>query len=530
MFTPLTFAAVVVVSSIATALAALLIVAHLPTRRVRKPALAQFDSALEPTIFLFEDSELIDATRPARHLLEGIELHGKDWDRLTFFLGPRIPHFTDRMKEIETSGVLELGSEGADDLRVVAENLGTHLRLTIEDKGREGQGILVDGLSLRAQEEELLSLRDTVMHAPVLVWRTNSEGAVCWANSAYLDIAASAAGIDPDELTWPIPAVFQTVDEQSQSEGRRQKITVPGKQEDLWFDRHSFATQHATLHYAVPADATVKAEQSLSGFVQTLTKTFAHLPIALAVFDKKRQLALFNPALIDLTSLDAAFLSARPTLTVFLDRLREVRIIPEPKDYRAWRQQMTELEKAAASGLYEDNWTLPTGQTYKVTGRPHPDGAIAFLIEDITGEITLTRHFRSEIELGQAVVDKLDEAIAIFSPGGDLILSNSAYAKLWETDPGAAFGTVTIRDSARLWQSMTKSSDLWDDACDFVEGQRERVEWAAEISHKDGRSISCRVAPMPGGRTLIGFETAETERAPNRRVRHSRRESHNVVA
>ncbi|MCB2127774.1 MAG: PAS-domain containing protein [Rhodobacteraceae bacterium] len=530
MFTPLTFAAVVVVSSIATALAALIIVAHLPIRRRRKPALAHFDTGIEPTIFLFEGRELIDATRPARHLLESIDLQGEDWDRLTFFLGPRIPHFSDRIKDIATTGVLELSSGGDGELKVVAENLGAHLRLTVEDKGREGQGILVDGLSLRAQEEELRSLRDTVMHAPVLVWRTTSDGAVSWANTAYLEIAASTSGINPDELTWPIPAVFQTIDGQPSGEGRRQKITLPGRQEEHWFDRQSFVTQNGTLHFAVPADATVKAEQSLSGFVQTLTKTFAHLPIALAVFDRKRQLALFNPALIDLTTLDAAFLSARPTLTVFLDRLREVRIIPEPKDYRVWRQQMTELEKAAASGLYEDNWTLPTGQTYKVTGRPHPDGAIAFLIEDITGEITLTRHFRSEIELGQAVVDKLDEAIAVFSPGGDLILSNSAYAKLWETDPGAAFGTVTIRDSARLWQSMTASSDLWDDACDFVDGTSERVEWAAEISHKDGRLIYCRVTPIPGGRTLIGFDTPQPDRSPSRRIRHSRREGQNIVA
>ena len=112
-----------------------------------------------------------------------------------------------------------------------------------------------------------------------------------------------------------------------------------------------FPSREGTLNFALPADAEVRAEHSLRQFIQTLTKTFADLPIGLAIFDRERQLALFNPALVDLTSLGAEFLSARPTLFSFLDRLREARMIPEPKNYNTWRQQMAELEQAAASGL-----------------------------------------------------------------------------------------------------------------------------------------------------------------------------------
>jgi len=49
-------------------------------------------------------------------------------------------------------------------------------------------------------------------------------------------------------------------------------------------------------------------------FVQTLTKTFAQLSIGLAIFNRERQLVLFNPALIDLTALPADFLTGRPHL------------------------------------------------------------------------------------------------------------------------------------------------------------------------------------------------------------------------
>ena len=90
-----------------------------------------------------------------------------------------------------------------------------------------------------------------------------------------------------------------------------------------WYDCHVHEVAGQTVAIALPADAAVRAERALREFVQTLTKTFADLPIGLAIFDRDRNLQLFNPALIDLTGLATGFLTARPTLYAFLDRLRE---------------------------------------------------------------------------------------------------------------------------------------------------------------------------------------------------------------
>jgi PAS domain-containing protein len=65
----------------------------------------------------------------------------------------------------------------------------------------------------------------------------------------------------------------------------------------------------------------VRAQQAQKNFVQTLTKTFVTLSIGLAIFDRNRQLMLFNPALIDLTALTADFLSTRPNLLTAFDKL-----------------------------------------------------------------------------------------------------------------------------------------------------------------------------------------------------------------
>jgi PAS domain-containing protein len=288
-----------------------------------------------------------------------------------------------------------------------------------------------------------------------------------------------------------------------------------------WFECRGYAKGTEMLCFATPADGVVQAEEALREFVQTLSKTFADLPIGLAVFDRARRLTLFNPALTDLTALEIEFLSSRPTLFAFLDRLRDKRRLPEPRDYRKWRQRMAELEEAATHGFVQENWTLPTGQTYRVTGRPHPGGAIAFLVEDISAEISLNRRFRSEIELGQTVIDSLDEAIAVFSPGGTLTFSNAAYTRLWGTDPASTLAEIGVLDATRQWQSLTDPTPVWGDARNFLAGHGEREEWSTPVRLKDGRHLTCRFQPLAGGAALVGF--AETSGPVQVRSRAGRR-------
>lgn len=520
MVTPLALAAIVVATSIAAALVALLLMASWPDLGARRQARAQggVSGHLEQAVFLFDDQDLVDATGTAHALLGAIPGPGSEWARLSGYLSQRLRGFTAEMGTLADRGELQL-QDPDGDLRVRAEWLGQLARLTVTDLSAEGQAVLVDALSHKAQEAELAALRDTLAVAPALIWRTNGTGAVVWANNAYLDAAVEQGDEGAEVLTWPVPALFRDLADS----GQRQMLSSKGGRPAQWFDCHSLPVPGGTVHFALPADAAVKAEASLREFVQTLSKTFAHLPIGLAIFDRQRQLALFNPALVDLTATGVEFLSSRPTLQAFLDRLRERQVIPEPKDYASWRQQMMDLERQASSGLYEETWTLPSGQTYHVVGRPHPDGAVAFLLEDITAEITLTRRFRSEIELGQAVVDTVEEAIVVFSPAGELILSNAAYDALWGVEPSLTLGKVTVVDSIRRWLELAQPNPAFGEIRDFVLGMEDRSEWGADLRLLAGDALACRVVPLSGGATLVGFSRFRVERAMLRRPRRLRR-------
>ena len=190
----------------------------------------------------------------------------------------------------------------------------------------------------------------------------------------------------------------------------------------------------------------VRAEKARREFIQTLTKTFANLTTGLAVFDQPQRLALFNPALLDLTGLDPAFLSGQPQLSEVFDRLRDSNMLPEPKNYGSWRNQMNAMIKSASEGLYIDDWSLPNGMTYRITGRPHPDGAVAFLFEDISDEVALTRRFRGQIDLRQAALDVVPHAIAITGPNNSVLLCNRACSDFFGVDPESSFAEMGLRD------------------------------------------------------------------------------------
>ena len=501
-------AILIVATSVGTALLSLVLLTVMASRRTGARARVATHPVLEQTVFLFDDQDLVDATSPARALLEAAPMALSDWARLSAFVSPRFEGFETVIRKLAELGRIELISKPEEgrstQIRLIAEEVNGLARITLIDPEAEGRGVLVDGLSQRALEDELDLLRLTLDRAPTLIWREDETGVITWANRAY--VLRSGAFTDAEEaLTWPLPRLFR-LDENARNTGPRRVRLEDGDERAAWFDCHSFALEKGALHFALPADATVRAEKALRDFVQTLTKTFADLPIGLAIFDRQRQLQLFNPAMIELTQLGPDFLSNRPTLYAFLDRLREARMMPEPKDYRSWRLKMTELEQAAAAGFHSETWMLPSGQTYRVTGRPHPDGAVAFLFEDISSEVSLTRRFRAELEQGQEIIDLMSEAVAVFQPSGELTASNAAYDRLWGIQSDDTLGRVTILDAVRLWQGKCEASDLWNKARSFNNriGQRNLVEGTVR-RRDDGATIACRFVPMNGGAMMASF-------------------------
>ncbi|NND42569.1 MAG: diguanylate cyclase, partial [Silicimonas sp.] len=376
---------------------------------------------------------------------------------------------------------------------------------------------------LDAEGEELRMLRANTEVAPFLLWRQNKDGDVIWANRSYLAAATEIFGLQRVSM-WPIPSLFRsTAVLKSGARNRVVRIQSVANVSDHkdWFDCHITEVDGDALCTAFPADEAVRSEARRQEFTQTLTKTFSDLSIGLAIFDRSRRLALFNPAVCDLTSLPVDFLTSRPSLVGFLDQLREKRVMPEPRDYRAWRNSIADLETAAMNGTYAETWSLPDGQTYRVSGRPHPDGAMALLFEDISAEMSLTRRFRAQLQQSQSIIDSLDEAVAVFSASGELTFSNAAYQALWSDPEEPSITGKTVVEATRLWHKLTVPTPIWGDFRDFAFQDRERDEWTGQVTMRDGRSVACRFVPHKAGSSLAIFHPQEAAGKVPSELRHA---------
>lgn len=451
--------------------------------------------------FLFQGRELLNVSGGGEWMFETGHGHGDtDWAQLRHVLSPRFPGLPEGPDKMDADIITFPASLPDDEAELLLERINDLTRVTVIQPGSN----LAQPADIHRKlltDRKMETLEQAVERSPYPIWATDNEHRITWANDAYMCLAENA---ETPEST-DIPQLFDLPQVVPPASPRtRLSLTLKQSDSNIWFDVTSSETRSGRMHYAIDINAVVQAEIAQRNFVQTLTKTFAQLSIGLVIFDRKRQLALFNPALIDLLGLSPEFLSARPTLPSFFDRLRDMQIMPEPKNYRNWREDMSDLISAASDGGYQDTWNLPSGLTYRVSGRPHPDGAIAFLFEDISSEISLTRRFRSQLEVLETLVDSLPQAVVVFSGSGVLTFANAAYRTLWRCDPDSSFADLTLEDAMRHWRArVAPGEDLTRIAPNCPEPLTLRLI--------TGEEILCQVQPLLGGSFLVSFGQKQTD-------------------
>lgn len=441
--------------------------------------------------FLFRDELLIDHDAGA---LPDSDNETPDWQDMLDWISARFPGLPARLDDLADGGVVVVqpGTPGAG-ARLVLRRTGTITRITLTDPPHVCPAARHALLHTRARLEEISG----AFHAaPYPIWKTALDGAPLWRNAAAEDqtaLADATMRADPPE-----PGTEIT-----------RRISVQGTEPTLprWYEVHSAAAHSTIMHHATDITKVIRAETAQREFVQTLTKTFAYLTIGLAVFDRKRQLALFNPALVDLTSLSAEFLSGRPELICFFDKLRDRQVMPEPRSYASWRTQINQVVASAQDGLYQETWSLPHDVTYRVTGRPHPDGAVAFLFEDISAEIMLTRRHRTQLDLRQSVIDALPEAVMVIGPTNVLSFCNVAATRLLGVDPDSRFADMSAADLIRACAKALPTQGLWRQVEEALQKRALPEPLRLQQSANAGTPLSIRLEPLPGGARLLVLQT-----------------------
>lgn len=464
-------------------------------------------------VFLFDGPYLADATHSAHEIIRRRSNELSEREALVQLLRPVFPTLEDDISKLPDQKESTLISPEDQSLSIDVWRDGEVVKLTLRNAGHLDTSLRYKALEEEAFEEEARNLHLISENAPQLIWQEDEDGQVIWANKAYLRYADLHA--PPTEFTgkvWPSKRLFSGIPTLIEKDAlpltTRRSLQLHNQNAEHWFDVTTMPAPKGSMHYAVDANEVMRAEESQKAFIATIANTFAQLSIGLAIFDRKRRLSSYNPAFGDLTGLPAQFLISRPTIEIVLDRLRDLGKLPEPKDYSSFREQFTALESAAKEGTYIENWELPDGQTYQVTGKPHPNGALALLFEDVTAEISLTRRFRTEIETSQAVLDNIPDAIAVFSQSNALVISNIAYENLWGEQSISGAITYDLRKALKTWKSGCASNMIWRGIETFANTTSDREPWSDKVLLKDGRQATCHVLPLSGGMTMIKFTMA----------------------
>jgi signal transduction histidine kinase/PAS domain-containing protein len=242
-------------------------------------------------------------------------------------------------------------------------------------------------------------------------------------------------------------------------------------------------------------------------------ETLNHLADAVAIFGPDRRLSFHNTAFADLWGLEPAWLAESPTHGEVLDRLRQRRRLPEQADYGAWR--------ARELGFYEkidvgpdELWSLPDGRTLRIVRQPHPFGGILLLFSDITGELKLRAQYNSLLQVQQATLDKLNDAVVVFGSDGRLRLHNEAFERFWAVSAQAMSDAGDFDGVSSLCIPLVHDRAFWSDLKARVADPdpQARAPISGETRTSDQRIVAYQTRPLPDGATLIGFDDVTATR------------------
>ncbi len=405
----------------------------------------------------------------------------------------------------------------------------------VEVEGRPMGSILWVRLSLRRAGDSLgvgaaapgASLANSGLLADFLdaqeapVWLARDDGQMVWANAAWLKAVQAQSVQDAQKRGL-------TLDSAAEGLVREAAAAVETRVAVRWLAadgrRRAFKMSARPLRgglIAVAALDVTEAEEvreTLRKHIEAQGETLDHIGEAVAIFSADRTLMFHNTAFADLWALEPAWLAEGPTHGEILDRLRQRRRLPETADYAGWKS--AELRRyQVLGGTADELWTLPDGRTLRLVRQAHPLGGLLLLFSDITDELKLKAQYNALIQVQQATLDKLSDAVAVFGSDGRLRLYNEAFVGLWGATAAQMEAASDFDGVVELCVRRVHDLQLWRELKARVTDidPQARAPMAGEARTSDRRIVAYQSRPLPDGATLIAFadvtDTRELEGA-----------------
>ncbi len=340
-------------------------------------------------------------------------------------------------------------------------------------------------------------------------WIASADGAAIWGNAAFLRAvgATSSSTMALSGKTFDRAADTLAVEAANTGEPREavRWVNIEGRRRAFRITAQSLEGGGVGV-FCSDVTEVEDMRDALKKHVAAHDETLNHIADAVAIFSQTRRLAFYNTAFAELWGLEPAWLADRPTHGEILDRLRQRRRLPETIDYAKWKAD--ELAHYEDLGPQADElWDLPDRRTLKVIRQPHPMGGMLLLYSDITGELRLKAQYNALIQVQQATLDKLNDAVAVFGSDGRLRLHNEAFENFWNVSAFALEAAVDFEGVVDLCVPRLHDLSFWRELKGRVADPdpQMRSPTSGEVRTSDGRIVLYQSRPLPDGATLIGF-------------------------
>lgn len=342
---------------------------------------------------------------------------------------------------------------------------------------------------------------------PLPIWRTNSKGELVWGNKSFLDAVEMSNVADA-------VAVQSRFDAKSTSDAKlalQGETIIDHRAINMNGARHIMRIIMAPSHDGAIGLAFDISEESktleiLHREAKAHVETLNHLNDAVAVFDASHNLITYNHAFSQLWGIDELWLNEKPSHEEFIDKLRERSRLPHIGNYLNFKAAEISHYKAAGA-IADETWTLPDGRILRIMRQRQPSGGLLILFEDISDKTTLQAQFKTQIEVQRATLDRLNDAVAVFTGDGKLALANIAFEQLWRFESNYLHAKL---DFSKIYRHCVKGySDInfWLDIeariCD--PSPEARQETQGQITLGNDTTLNWLTRPLPDGATLLAF-------------------------
>jgi len=340
-------------------------------------------------------------------------------------------------------------------------------------------------------------------------WIAAADGSPVWVNAAWLTAAGAPSLDDASARRASFDRGADTLASEAANLGQRREavrwVTFEGRRRALRITAQPLEGGGVGVWTDDVTD-TEELREALKRNVEAHDETLNHIADGVAIFSQTKRLIFHNTAFAELWGLEPAWLIERPTHAEVLDRLRQRRRLPETADYARWKAHELDLYESLDSAP-DDLWSLPDGRTLRVVRQSHPLGGMVLLFSDMTGELKLKAQYNALIQVQQATLDKLNDAVAVFGADGRLRLHNEAFERFWNITDQQLGLAHDFEGVVELCVPRLHDMGFWRELKGRVADTdpQARAPMSGEVRTSDSRIVVYQSRPLPDGATLIAF-------------------------